>query len=198
MATISESMRAAERLTELETLREEVTGGLLHAAPLLHAWAAAMITANPLRKRDGLRISPTVWRSWRFVPHSNGAYLDGTVGIVIERDGWERQAVGHAALRYSAVRTAEGVSCPPWEATDGTMRTFTTHTQGVSLPAAAHDIVRDHIEAAWGGLGVTVADVWAECFAYHLTSQVHDMARGKVYAHHVAREVRAYGLGVTV
>lgn len=198
MATISESMRAAERLTELETLREEVTGGLLYAAPLLDAWAAAMITPEPLRKRDDLRVRPTNLQGWKFCPHSNGAYLDGTVGIFIERDGVAPESYGHATLRYSAVLTAEGVSCPPWVATDGTMRTFTTHTQGVSLPAAAHDIVRDHIEAAWGGLGVAVADVWAECFAYHLTNQVHDMARGKVYAHHVAREVKAYGLGVTV
>jgi hypothetical protein len=198
MATISESMRAAERLNELETLREEVTSGLLHAAPMLDAWADAMITAEPLRKRDGLRIVPTLSRSWRFTPHSSGAYLDGAVGVVIERDGVAPERYGHAALRYSALRTAEGVSCPPWEATDGTMRTFTTHTQGVSLPAGAHVIVRDHIGAAWGGLGAAVVDVWAECFAYHLTDKVRDVARGKVYAHDIARQVEAYGLGVTV
>jgi hypothetical protein len=70
--------------------------------------------------------------------------------------------------------------------------------QGVSLPPAAYDIVQDHIGAAWGGLGAAVADVWAECFAWHLTDKVREVARGKVYPHDIARQVEAYGLGVTV
>jgi hypothetical protein len=73
---------------------------------------------------------PTLSRSWRVTPRSSGAYSDATVGGVLERDGVAPERYGHAALRYSALRTAEGVSCPPWEATDGTVRTFTTHTQG--------------------------------------------------------------------
>jgi hypothetical protein len=45
MATISESMRAAERLNDFQTLREEVTSGLHHAAPMLDAWADATTCA---------------------------------------------------------------------------------------------------------------------------------------------------------
>ncbi|MBM3769119.1 MAG: hypothetical protein FJW32_27375 [Acidobacteria bacterium] len=197
MATISECLRAAERLAEIERLRDEVESGLTHAVPILDAWADALTTAEPLRKRDGLRIVATVWRSWRFTPHSSGAYLDGTVGIVIERSGYAPEKYGTAHVRYSATMSADGVTCPPWEAVDGTLRTFTTHTQGVALPEAAARLVADHVRATFGGIPATVADVWAECFAYHLTDRVHEVARGRAYAHDIARTVENYGQAVT-
>ena len=193
MATISDCLRAAERLAEIERLREEVTDGLTHSVPILDAWADALTTAEPLRKRDGLRIVATVWRSWRFTPHSYGAYLDGTVGLVIERDGVTASA--NAKLRYSVTRNAHGITCPAWEATDGTLRTFTVHVEGANLPNAAHQLVNKHLHNSW--CAVTVGDVWAECFAYHLTDRVHEVARGKAYAHDIARTVENYGQAVT-
>lgn len=198
MATINECMRAAERLTELERLREEVTDGLTYATPILDMWADALTTPEPLRKRDGLRITATASRSWRFTPHSSGAYLDGSVGLIVERDGYAPERYGHAHIRYSAHSSVDGVSCPAWEANDGTLRTFTTHTQGIALPEGALRIVAEHVRATFGGINATVADVWAECFAYHLTDRVHEVARGRAYAHDIARSIENYAQGVTV
>lgn len=196
MATLAEYLTAASRLGALEEERAAIVEAVPFDAPLLDKWAAVLWTFGPLRKRDGLTVTANRSRSWRFTPHSSGAYLDGSVGLTVDRNG-AAPAVGVARLRYSVTFDGGRVNCPTWEANDGTLRTFTVHAEGLALPAAAHDLVADHLRDTWRGLAVDVVEVWAECLAYHVGGLVHDVARGKVPAYHVARVVAQYGEAVT-
>lgn len=193
MATLSECITAANRLEQLDKMREEVTDSIRFDTPMLDAYADKITKNGLLRARDGLRVSAAAWRSWDFGPHSSGAYLDGTVGLVIERDGVTSSA--NAKVRYCVTRNAHEITCPEWEATDGTLRTFTVHVEGANLPNAAHRLLNTYLHNTW--CAVRVGDVWSECLAFHVTNMVLNAARGRIAPYQIARAVENYAQAVT-
>lgn len=172
------ALEAANRLDQLDEDKQALLGAIgTHSDTnrILKQWGDLVHGLGVLRNRDDLQIDPTPFTEWKFSPTSTGAYLDGTVHVLVYRDG----VAGRAALmvRYY-VRHMDGVisNYVDENGEDRTAGMFITQT---NLPDKAREIVNVAINQAWATMGESLTDIWRECVAYQVAKELRD---GRVYA----------------
>jgi hypothetical protein len=178
-------LEAANRLEQLEEAKRETLDSLYGHSDtnrILKQWADLVAGLGVLRNRDQLQITPTPFTEWKFTPTSSGgAYLDGTVHVVVHRDGSEARAM--LMVRHF-VRNMGGV-ISRYVDENGEDRTAGAFITGTNLPDKAREIVNNAILEAWEGLAEELADIWRECVAYQAVKEIRD---GRL---HVARRIIA-------
>jgi len=178
-------LEAANRLEQLEEAKRDALDSIYGHSDtnrILKQWADLVAGLGVLRNRDQLQISPTPFTEWKFTPTSSGgAYLDGTVHIVVHRDGSEARAM--LMVRHY-VRNMGGV-ISRYVDENGEDRTIGAFITGTNLPDKARDIVNNAISGAWEDMAEPLADIWRECVAYQAVKEIRD---GRL---HVARRIIA-------
>lgn len=173
------ALEAANRLDQLDQDKQALLGEIgTHSDTnrILKQWGSLVQGLGVLRTRDALQIDPTPFMEWKFTPTSSGgAYLDGTVHVIVNRDGVSHRAA--LMVRYY-VRHMDGVvsNYVDENGEDRTAGMFITQT---NLPDKAREIVNNAISRAWATMGEPLADIWRECVAYQVAKELRD---GRVYA----------------
>jgi hypothetical protein len=167
-------LEAADRLEQLEEAKRETLDGLHGHSDtnrILKQWAHLVSDLGVLRNRDQLQISATPFTEWKFTPTSSGgAYLDGTVHVVVHRGGEQSRAM--LMVRHF-VRNMGGV-VSRYVDEYGEDRTAGAYITGTNLPDKARDIVNNAIIKAWEDMAEPLADIWRECVAYQAVKEIRD------------------------
>jgi hypothetical protein len=163
----------AGKLDELEQHREQLReelGTHTEGRRILQQWATLVQELGVLRTRDTLEINPTSFMEWRFTPTSSGAYLDGTLHVLVYRDG-----VAHrATLRMREYVALSGGKVWRYRDENGEDRSAGVYISDTTLPDKARDLVNASVKQAWESMGEPLADILSECVAYEVAKELRD------------------------
>ena len=161
----------AGKLDELDQQREQLRDAIgthTDTRRILQQWATLVDELGVLRSRDGLEIDPTQFMEWRFTPTSSGAYLDGTLHVLVYRDG-----VSHrATLRMREYVALTGGKVSRYRDEHGEDRSAGVYISDTNLPDKARDIVNAAIKQAWESMAEPLADILSECVAYEAVKEI--------------------------
>lgn len=164
------------RLDELDATRDALRDGLqaLDHCPILKRWGQAIESRGVLRKGDGLQVE-LCYPSAKFGEYSSGgAYCDGLYYVIIHRNGASSRAT---LMMRASIGTSGGVLAYHRD-DDGAERLPSTFITETTLPDGARKLVNDAIQADWVGLQVSPADIWRECLAMQLRTNLLDTSNG--------------------
>lgn len=164
------------RLDELDATRDALRTELIELdhCPILRRWGQAIESRGVLRKGDGLRVE-LCYPSAKFGEYSSGgAYCDGLYYVIIHRNG----ATSRATLMMRAsIGKSDGVLAYHSN-DDGTLQTPRTYITESTLPDGARKIINDAINEDWRALQVSPVDIWRECLAMQLRTNLLDTSNG--------------------
>lgn len=163
------------RLDELDATRDALRTELIELdhCPILRRWGHAIESRGVLRKGDGLRVE-LCYPTAKFGEYSSGgAYCDGLYYVIVHRNG----ATSRATLMMRAmVHVTDGVLHHPiFDGVPQTPRAFITES---TLPDGARKIINDAINEDWRALQVSPVDIWRECLAMQLRTNLLDTSNG--------------------
>jgi len=167
------AVNAAGKLDELDQQREQLRDAIgthTEGRRILQQWATLVDELGVLRSRDGLEIDPTQFMEWRFTPTSSGAYLDGTLHVLVYRDG-----VSHrATLRMREYVAISNDRVTRYRDENGEDRSAGVYISDTVLPDKAREIVNAAVKQAWEHMSESLTDILSECVAYEIAKELRD------------------------
>ena len=164
------------RLDELDATRDALRTELIELdhCPILRRWGQAIELRGILRKGDGLRVE-LCYPTAKFGEYSSGgAYCDGFYYVIVHRNG----ATSRATLMMRAcIGNAGGVLAYHTD-DDGKTRAPSAYITETTLPDGARKIINDAINEDWQALQVSPVDIWRECLAMQLRTNLLDTSNG--------------------
>jgi hypothetical protein len=168
---LSDIIDAANTLTAMEEKADALRATVAADTPTLDALSQAVAGWGVLRNRDRLAVVPTPFASWEFVKHSNGAYLDAVVHVIVEREGESTR--GELRIRTNVRQDGNNLAAVSHDDKNGNIHYFSAWFSYGDLPNGAREIINRRLIDTWATVTpANVAELWSEAATFMVARAV--------------------------